>query len=343
MPANLSPEYKRAEAEFRSARDAKDRLACLREMLRTIPKHKGTEHLQADIKSRIKQLAEDIDSHKKAGGRSGPTHVIRSEGAAQLALIGPPNSGKSALHAHLTGSHAEVGAYPFTTHEPLPGMFPYEDVHFQLIDLPPLSTEHPVPWIGNALQPADGCLLVLDLSAPDCIDQVQVIRNILSERRISLTEQWDSKSNENEHSEAGDAIADPFAITLPTLLVATKADIISDIEKEIDVLQELAGTRFPSIATSVVSDQGRERLGKWLFDALNVVRVYTKAPGRPPDKDKPFTVRRGDTVYDVARLVHKEIADSFKFARLWGSGQFSGQQVGRDHVVSDGDVLELHA
>ena len=343
MPANLSPEYKRAEADFRNADDAKERLACLREMLRTIPKHKGTEHLQADIKSRIKQLTEEIVSHKKAGGRSGPTHVVRSEGAAQIALIGPPSSGKSALHAHSTGSHAEVGAYPFTTHEPLPGMLPYEDVHFQLIDLPPLSTDHPVPWIGNALQPADGCLLVLDLSEPDCIDHVQTIRNILSDRRVTLTARWDLTDDENGYRDAQGAIIDPFAITLPTLLVATKADIIADIEKEIDVLQELAQTRFPAIATSVMSGLGFERLGEWLFEALHVVRVYTKAPGRSPDKDTPFTVRRGDTVYDVALLVHKEIADSFKFARLWGSGQFSAQQVGRDHVVSDRDILELHA
>ena len=342
MPANLSPEYKRAEAEFRGARDAKDRLACLREMLRTIPKHKGTEHLQADIKSRIKQLSEEVDSQKKAGGRTGPTHVIRAEGAAQIALIGPPNSGKSALHAKLTGSHAEVGAYPFTTHEPLPGMLPFEDIHFQLIDLPPLASEHPVPWIGNALQPADGCLLVLDLSAPDCIDQLQSIRALLGERRVTLTEVWVREAKSAHDADSEDAIADPFAITLPTLLIATKADLIDDIDKEIDVLQELAGTRFPAIATSVESGRGLERLAEWLFEALEVVRVYTKAPGRPPDKDKPFTVRRGDTVHDVAVQVHKEIADAFKFARLWGSGQFNGQQVGRDHAVSDGDVLEIH-
>ena len=340
MPANLSPEYKRAEADFRQARDAKERLTHLREMLRAIPKHKGTEHLQADIKSRIKQLTEEIASPKKAGGRSGPTHVVRSEGAAQIALIGPPNSGKSALHARLTGSHAEVGPYPFTTHEPLPGMFPHEDIHFQLIDLPPLSPEHPLPWIGNALQPADGCLLVLDLSTPDCIDHVQSIRSILSERRVALSECWELTKDEG--LDDPEAIADPFAITLPTLLVATKADMTADIDKEMDVLQELSGTRFPAIATSVTSGLGVERLGEWLFDALHVVRVYTKAPGRPLDKDKPFTVRRGDTVHDVAVLVHKDIAASLKFARLWGSGQFSGQQVGRDHLVSDGDLLELH-
>ena len=104
MPANLSPEYKKAEQAFRSARDEQERLARLKEMLRTIPKHKGTEHLQADIKSRVKQLTEELSGPKKGATRSGPVHSVRSEGAAQIALIGPPNSGKSTLHSKLTGS-----------------------------------------------------------------------------------------------------------------------------------------------------------------------------------------------------------------------------------------------
>ena len=152
MPANLSPDYKRAEQAFRAARDDRDRLACLKDMLRTIPKHKGTEHLQADIKSRIKQLTDELAGPKKGASRTGPVHSVRPEGAAQIALIGPPNSGKSSLHAELTGSHAEIGPYPYTTHEPLPGMMPYEDINIQLVDLPPTSREHPLAWIANALR-----------------------------------------------------------------------------------------------------------------------------------------------------------------------------------------------
>ena len=145
MPANLSPEYKAAEASFRKTRDPRQRLEWLREMLRAIPKHKGTEHLQADIKARIKDLAEELEGGKKGGGHGGPVLVIRPEGAAQIALIGPPNAGKSALHSRLTGSAAHVAPYPFTTQYPEPGMMPQEDVHFQLVDLPALSPEHPVP------------------------------------------------------------------------------------------------------------------------------------------------------------------------------------------------------
>ena len=139
MPANLTPEYKAAEAQFRKARDPQERLEWLREMLRVIPKHKGTDHLQGDIKRRVKELSEELERPKKGGMRGGPALVIRPEGAAQIALIGPPNVGKSSLHAQLTGSGAPVAAYPFTTRYPEPGMMSYEDIHFQLVDLPAVS------------------------------------------------------------------------------------------------------------------------------------------------------------------------------------------------------------
>ena len=342
MPTNVSPEYKRAELAFKQAREPQERLEGLREMLRTIPKHKGTEHLQADIKSRIKQLSEECKVTRKGAARGGPLQVVRPEGAAQVALLGPPNAGKSNLHAHTTSSHAEVGPYPFTTHEPLPGMLPFEDIHFQLIDLPPVTREHPVPWIGNALQPADACLLVVDLQDPDCIEAVLVIRELLAERRITLSENWD-------HATAGDGkdemeIADPFALVLPTLLIAAKVDLMAECEDELAAFHELIGTYFPTIETSVETGEGLDAIGRWLFEKLGIVRVYTKAPGRPPDKYKPFTVRCGDTVHDVALQVHRDLADTLKFARLWGaSGRFDGQQVSRDHPVRDGDVLELHS
>ncbi|HEY6852623.1 MAG TPA: GTPase, partial [Gemmatimonadales bacterium] len=191
MPANLSPEYKAAEASFRRARDPHERLDCLREMLRTIPKHKGTEKLQADIKARIKALSEDFEGGRKGGGHGGPALVIRPEGASQVALLGPPNSGKSSLHARLTGSEAHVAPYPFTTQFPQPGMMPHEDVHFQLIDLPAISAEHPVPWLTSTLQMADAALLVMDLGDADCVDELAQVESLLAERGVTLTERWD--------------------------------------------------------------------------------------------------------------------------------------------------------
>ncbi len=190
MPTNVTPEYKRAEAEYKAAREPHDRLAALREMLRTIPKHKGTEHLQADIKKRIRELNEELAGPKKGGARRGPLTTIRPEGAGQISLLGPPNSGKSTLHHALTGSGAAIGPYDFTTQYPQPGMLVVEDVGIQLIDLPPISSTHPVPWIANALQPADGALLVVDLSHPGCVADVEDLVQTLEERRVVLIGDW---------------------------------------------------------------------------------------------------------------------------------------------------------
>lgn len=339
MPTNVSPEYRKAEEAYRAAREFKERLACLKEMLRTIPKHKGTDHLQADIKTRIKQLSEELSGPKSGTRRSGPSHVIRPEGAGQLCLLGPPNSGKSSLHALSTGSHTDIGPYPYTTHTPVPGMLPYEDIGFQLVDLPPISADFMEPWMVNALQPADGALLVVDISDPDCLEQVPVLLERLKEKRVFLTTDWPNlKSRKPEQP---DELGNVFRVNLPTLLIANKSDLDPDPE-EVEILEELLGLRFPTLTMSAKTGDGLNELGSFLFDALEIVRVYTKSPGKKADSDKPFTVRRGGTVHDVARLVHRDLAESLKFARMWGAQVFDGQQVGPDHRVSDGDIVELH-
>ncbi|MBU2677744.1 MAG: TGS domain-containing protein, partial [Gammaproteobacteria bacterium] len=303
-------------------------------------KHKGTEHLQADIKTRIKQLTEELAGPKKGGRRSGPSHVVRPDGAAQLALIGPPNAGKSSLHARMTGSHSAIGPYPYTTHLPVPGMLPFENIHFQLVDLPPVSADFLEPWLTNALQPADGVLLVIDVSDPECLEQVPTILERLAEKKIFLSTRWPGlKSSQAQEPDDSD---DPFRLELPTVLVANKSDLDPDPE-EVEILEELLGLRYPALTMSAETGDGLETLGPFLFRALEVVRVYTKSPGKQADMDKPFTLRRGDTVLDVARLVHKDVARELKFARMWGVDVFDGQQVGPEHAVSDGDIVEIHA
>jgi len=350
MPTNVTPEYRRAEQAFREAREPRERLECLKEMLRTIPKHKGTEHVQSDLKGRIKQLTEELAGPKKGGRRAGPSYTVRPEGAAQICLIGPPNSGKSSLHREWTGSKSDVGPYPFTTHVPVPGMLPHQDVHFQLVDLPPVSADFMEPWLVNALQPADGALLVIDLSDPACVEHVVDIRGRLEEKKVSLLEQWPGDGDRSGASGGGsaeaergdpDQLEDPFRIRLPTLLVATKRDLDPE-PGEVEVLEELLGVRYPSISTSVESGAGLGDLGPFLFRGLEIVRVYTKAPGRSPDEDRPYTVRRGGTVQEIARMVHRDIAGALRFARVWGEATFDGQQVGPEHEVVDGDLIELH-
>ncbi len=346
MPTNVTPDYKKAEQAFRAARDEKERLDCLKEMLRTIPKHKGTEHLQADIKSRIKQLTDELAGPKKGASRTGPVHSVRPEGAAQIALIGPPNSGKSSLHAALTGSKADIGPYPHTTHEPLPGMLAYEDIHFQLVDLPPISADYMESWYVNALQPADAALLVVDIADPACTEHIVTILSRLDEKKVTLSSYWPGQRNGELNStggvadEAADEL-DPFRIYLPTLLIANKSDLDPDPEA-LAVLEELTGVTFPAMAVSVTMARGLDAIGRFLFEGLGIVRVYTKTPGKPPEMEKPFTVSQGAMVLDVARLVHKDIAGSLRYARAWGSEVFDGQQVGPEHVLCDGDVIEMH-
>ena len=340
MPANLSPEYKAAEAAYRKAREPRERLEFLREMLRTIPKHKGTERLQADIKARIKELGDEIDVGRRGGGHGGPALVIRPEGAAQIALIGPPNAGKSLLHARLTASGAHDAPYPFTTQFPLPGMMPYEDVHFQLVDMPAIASEHPVPWLQATLQGADAALFIIDVSEPACVEQIEDVNVTLASRRVALSEDWQARGTApDDDAEEGD----PFALRLPTLVVANKSDRIAHIDAELEALRELAGLRYPALTVSAATGHGLAELGAELFRRLGIVRVYTKAPGHAPEKTRPFTLRRGETVRDVARMVHRDLEHTVRYARVWGRSGFDGQQVGPEHVVADRDVVELHA
>jgi ribosome-interacting GTPase 1 len=346
MPANLSPEYKAAADAYRKARDPQERLEHLREMLRVIPKHKGTDHLQADLKRRIKELDEELAGPKRGGARSGPSLVVRPEGAAQVALVGAPNSGKSLLHDRLTGSGAKSGPYPFTTQHPEPGMLRWEDVHFQLVDLPAIAAEHPLPWLGGTLQTADACLLVVDLADPDCLQQVAAVQEELARRRTSLVTHWpaDPPATAGEGA-AAESDDDVFALRLPTLLLANKADLLDHADTDLEVLAELEEPHFPTLLVSAQTGLGLGELGAWLWQRLGLVRVYTKAPGKPAERSRPFTLRAGEqTVEDAARLVHRDMVRTLKYARVWGrSVGADGQHVGREHRLADGDVLELHA
>ncbi len=339
MPTNVTADYKKAEQAFREAREPADRLKCLKEMLRTIPKHKGTEHLQRDIKTRMKLLNDELAGPKKGGARTGPSYSVRPEGAAQIALLGPPNAGKSQLHQTLTGARSEVGPYPFTTQLPQPGMIPFEDIHIQLIDLPPISRDYCEPWIANSLQSAHAGIIVIDLSNPACTEHIAQVCEQLKNRKINVVDRFGNVEPDATHPD--DDFFDPFQINLPALVAANKSDLTGG-PGELEAFNELVQNTFQSLSVSALTGENLSALTRRIFELLRIVRVYTKSPGKPADTDRPFTLLHGGTVYDVAQQVHKDIASTFSFAKVWGTNVYDGQQVGPNHVLNDLDIVELH-
>lgn len=327
MPANLTPVYREAEAKYKAAVTREEKIAGLEEMLRTIPKHKGTEHLQADLRSRLSKLKQ---APKKKGPTKGPSHKIPKEGAGQVALVGPPNSGKSSLVAALTNASPETAPYPMTTLKALPGMMPHEDVGFQLVDLPPLCHEHVEPWVYDLIRGADLVWLVLSAKAP--LQGLELVEELLAKRAIGLF---------GAGTEAPSAPR-PGWTYKGTLMVATGMDL-PGAGDDLDALRELVELPWPEVRVSTVSGQGMNQLGPSTFRALDIIRVYSKEPRKDPDLTRPFTLPRGSTVEDLAKAIHKEIAQGIRFARVWGPSTFDGQSVQEHHVLQEGDVVEIHS
>ena len=326
MPANLSPDYLEAEKQFKSASTPEDKLAALRRMLSTIPKHKGTDKLQGDIKKRIAKLKQLVEAQVKKKGFS---VTVEPEGAGQLTVVGPPNSGKSALVRALTGVAVEVAPYPYSTQRPAPAMMPYQDILVQLVDLPPVSSTHTESWLPGIVRTSDGVLLVVDLASADTLDEIEDCLGVLDQRKIRLV-------GEEPKSEAWASIAEK-----KTLFVGSKVDQPGARESW-SVLCELYGERFPGLVVSAESLENVEELRTEIFRMLRVLRVYSKPPHREADRSRPFVLGEGSTLIDFARTVHHDFEDKLKFARVWGHGKFDGQRVNKDYPLSDGDVVELH-
>jgi ribosome-interacting GTPase 1 len=329
MPANLTPQYKEAERRYREAKSHQEKLEALREMMALLPKHKGTDKLQADLRHRISKL-EDEALHPKSGGAHhvDPGHV-RREGAGQWVLIGGPNSGKSALLQALTHAHPEVAAYPFTTRAPLPGMMPFEDLQVQLVDTPAVTAQHVEPYMPNLVRAADGVVWVGDVTANNLEASAAALDSLLERARVLPA------------SKPLPPGAPPFLMRHPVLAVANKVDLDSD-GRLVKRAREQLGMDLPFFAVSAERGTGLDDLKRALFVELRRIRIYAKEPGKKPDLARPFVLHNGATVYDLALLVHKDVAAQLKYARLWGSARFEGQQVDREHVLNDRDVVELH-
>jgi ribosome-interacting GTPase 1 len=327
VPANLTPQYLEAERNFRQAKTTLEKIACLEEMLAVMPRHKGTDHLRADLRTKLASLTKSLDK-KTATQRLSMT--IEKVGAAQVAVIGLPNTGKSQIVAGVTNATPTVAAYPFTTQAATPGMMTFDNVQIQLVDTPPLSERPPEWWLLNIIRRADSLLLVVDLSQ-DPVAQVETLIAKLREKRIGLGE---------PEEDAVDAKDAPVSYK-KTIIVGNKADLDSG-GKNYQALRNRFAARFPVVAVSAASGTGLDEMQQEIFRMLDVIRVYTKEPGAKPDMTDPMILKRGATVQVAAASIHKSFAQRMKFARVWGSGKFDGVMVKRDHVLEDGDIIELH-
>lgn len=328
MPANLPPQYLETERKLKTAKTPQEKIHIYEELLATIPKHKGTEKLQALMKTKVAKLKEEMQRQPAVAHR-GPSLHIEKSGAGQLIVIGPPNSGKSSLIKALTGAEVEVGDYPFTTRLPAPYMMPYENIRIQLIDTPPITPDSMETWLPEIIKVTDGVLLVADLADPACSAALEGILGKLREKKIECVD------------ETREIKPESFLFFKKTLLVANKKDAGLSTEN----MEELAvffENRLKAIPLSAQSGTGLWELRKKIFLLLRIVRVYSKVPGKKADRNDPFTLKIGSTVLDMAKAVHKDFVQNFNFARIWNKNGLEGQRVNREHVLEDEDIVELH-
>ena len=333
MPTNLPPQYREAEERFRRERTPQGKLAALQEMLAIMPKHKGTDHLKAHLRSRMSRLMTEVEGPSRAGrGGQAEPFSLPKEGAGRATLVGPTNTGKSLLTVRATGAQTRVGAYALTTQEPVPGMWPLMGIHVQLVDTPPISSPGTQGRLYGLLRNSDVLVVVVDLALGP-VAQTDEVLSELGEWGFRLL------ARDEERDEAS-----PW-LTKPAIVVGNRADL----DGALDAYQELEarfGEKFPVVMASAEEDVGVEELGEEIFRALRVIRVYTKSPREKIEEFErtgPIVLAVGSTVGEAAEQLHRDMARSLKYAVLWGrSGKFQGQRVGRGHELTDEDIVELH-
>lgn len=324
MPANLTPVYYKAEENFKNATTVSEKITALEEMLAVIPKHKGTEKIQADLKKRLSKLREEGQKKSKTGHKD-PFH-LEKQGAGQVVLVGFPNTGKSSLLTALTRAKPKVADYPYTTTIPLAGMMAYQDILIQIVDTPPMTEELVPEGLPGTLRSADALLIVVDASDDHCLDQLLGCYDYLTEKNIIRAE---------AESEGRSLAPDRY------LVLANKADLEVSADN-LQIMAELGPPALRLLPVSAVDANDLETLREKTFDLLQVIRVYTKTPGKPPDMKTPFILKKGSTILDLAESIHRDLPRLMKNAKIWGSARYDGQSVNRDYQLHDRDIVEIN-
>jgi len=319
MVVNLPPQFHEKEAELKKAKTIEEKISILEEMLAIMPKHKSSEKLQALLRAKISKYKKMLEEEKKTKKKS-PVPVIEKEGAGQIAICGPPNSGKSTLLSKLTNANPEIGDYPFTTKIPNVGMMDYEDIKIQIVDTPSLSTEFTENWVGDILRKADSLVFLFDISTDFILEEMEDSLKVLE--RFKIKAENDFKFNKN------------------IIWVGNKIDLPQSNEIK-EIFQEFYGSYIPEILTiSAKENENIEILKEKLFYSLEIIRVYTKTPGKPPDLENPYTLKKDTRVIELAEIIHKDLVKNFKYSRLWRDGKVI--IAGRDYVLQDKDIIEIH-
>ncbi len=326
MPTNLPTNYYHAEQRYREAKTPSEKIELLEEMLTIVPKHKGTDKLRADLRRKISKL-KDVLQTRKGTGRHQSAYHFNKEGGGQVAVVGPPNTGKSSLVSALTNASPKIAGFPCTTWDPTPGMMPYKDIQIQLVDTPPLNRDYIDPAMMDFIRHTDLVLLMVDLTA-GTIRQLEESLELLQEHRI-VPIRLKGIVQETRR-----------LFYLPFIIIASKNDD-EKTDEIYEIFTELMEKDWEVFPISTSTSKNIDLLRRRIVEKLDIIRVYSKSPGKPADLKDPFTLKQGSTVEDFAVKVHKDFIDKLKSARAWGSTAFDGQKVQRDYVLSDGDIVEL--
>jgi len=325
MPANLPPQYFEAEKRYRAAKEPEEKIAALQEMLAIMPRHKGTDKLHAMLRQKIARFSQEAERKYATARRAG--FYISREGAGQVMLVGPANAGKSQLLAAVTEAIPEIAEYPFTTKTPIPGMMKFEDIQIQLVDTPPIGRKEVRVLLSNVLRNADLIAIVIDLSR-EPVSQLEAALQGLREARIEpLTDDGTQVT--------------PGSYPRKMLIVGNKNELAGS-NKNWERLRSQYDKLFPLVSISARESGGLEEFKKAVYQALNIIRVYTKTPGSKADLTDPMILEKGSTLEEAAESLHKDFYQNLKYAVVWGSGKYDGQRVSKGHVLQDGDIVEFH-
>ena len=294
-------------------------------MLAVMPKHKGTDHLKADLRRKLSKLKES--PAKKGKGKHADIFHIQRSGVGQIVLLGTPNCGKSSIVGVLTNAKVNAADFPFATAAPVPGMVKFEDVQIQLVDMPPITADYSAPGQVGTYRNCDLIAIVIDLSA-DVTEQMRICLDFLESRNLLIDEQTPTVDGHGN------------VLGKRTFCICTKCDIAKP--GALEALRESLKYPFEFVEVSTKTSEGLDKLPALFFSLLGIIRIYAKPPGKKADMDEPFTLPAGSTVSDLATAIHRELADKLKFAKIWGTGVYKGQNVQKNHVLNDKDIIELH-